>query len=160
MRHEWRGGIGCCLVPCTTPAHACQRSSESAAATWCSKPAAVHLHGKGRKQRCVPLWRPTAALVRRWQRSLGATAQDGFLLPNRIGAKLIRAKVTQRLDLAVAAAWRHLPSLAGRSISSHVIRHTTAMHLLQSGIDITSSRFGWGMKVPRPRTCMWRSIFP
>lgn len=98
---------------------------------------AVHLHGKGRKQRCVPLWRPTAALVRRWQRSLGATAQDGFLLPNRAGARMTRANVTQRLDLAVAAARRHLPSLADRSISPHVLRHTTAMHLLQSGVDIT-----------------------
>lgn len=98
---------------------------------------AVHLHGKGRKERCVPLWRPTVALVRRWQRSLGANAQDGFLLPNRAGAKMTRSNVTQRLDLAVAAAARHLPSLAARLISPHVIRHTTAMHLLQSGVDIT-----------------------
>ncbi|WP_244603049.1 tyrosine-type recombinase/integrase [Mesorhizobium delmotii] len=44
---------------------------------------AVHLHGKGRKERCVPLWRPTPALIRRWQRSLETDAQDGFLLPNR-----------------------------------------------------------------------------
>lgn len=98
---------------------------------------AVHLHGKGRKERCVPLWRPTAALIRRWRRSLGATAQDGALLPNRAGTKMTRSNVTQRLDLAVVAAGRHLPSLAGRSISPHVIRHTTAMHLLQSGVDIT-----------------------
>ncbi|QPB24212.1 tyrosine-type recombinase/integrase [Rhizobium sp. 007] len=99
--------------------------------------AAVHLHGKGRKERCVPLWRPTAALVRRWQRLAGANALDGFLLPNRAGGKMTRANVTQRLDLAVDAATRHLPSLAGRSISPHVIRHSTAMHLLQSGVDIT-----------------------
>ncbi|MEI2301227.1 tyrosine-type recombinase/integrase [Ensifer sp. MJa1] len=99
--------------------------------------AAVHLHGKGRKERCVPLWRPTAALVRRWQRLAGANALDGFLLPNRAGGKMTRANVAQRLDLAVDAATRHLPSLAGRSISPHVIRHSTAMHLLQSGVDIT-----------------------
>ncbi|NRP75792.1 Tyrosine recombinase XerD [Ensifer psoraleae] len=99
--------------------------------------AAVYLHGKGRKEPCVPLWRPTAALVRRWRRLGGVNAKDDFLLPNRAGGKMTRANVTQRLNLAVGAATRHLPSLAGRSISPHVIRHSTAMHLLQSGVDIT-----------------------
>jgi site-specific recombinase XerD len=98
---------------------------------------AVHLHGKGRKQRCVPLWQPTAALVRRWRRSLGTNADESFLLPNRSGSRMTRSNATQRLDLAVEGAARRLPSLRGRSISPHVIRHTTAMHLLQSGVDIT-----------------------
>jgi integrase/recombinase XerD len=45
--------------------------------------------------------------------------------------------VTQRLALAVAAAERQQPQLAGRTVSPHTIRHTTAMHLLQAGVDIT-----------------------
>jgi site-specific recombinase XerD len=98
---------------------------------------AVHLRGKGRKERCVPLWRPTAALVRRWRRRLSTSTAESFLLPNRSGGKMTRSNVTQRLDLAVEGAAEHHPALCGRSISPHMIRHTTAMHLLQSGVDIT-----------------------
>jgi site-specific recombinase XerD len=50
---------------------------------------------------------------------------------------MTRSNVTQRLDLAVEGAAEHHPALCGRSISPHMIRHTTAMHLLQSGVDIT-----------------------
>src|SRR3546814_9216798 len=50
---------------------------------------------------------------------------------------MTRANVAQRLDLAAVAAAGCLPSLRGRSISPHTIRHTTAMHMLQSGVDIT-----------------------
>ncbi|WP_339444761.1 tyrosine-type recombinase/integrase, partial [Pseudomonas hunanensis] len=48
-----------------------------------------------------------------------------------------RSAVTQRLALAVDHATRQQPQLAGRAISPHTIRHTTAMHLLQAGVDIT-----------------------
>src|SRR3546814_18477726 len=50
---------------------------------------------------------------------------------------MTRSNVAQRLDLAAVAAAGCLPSLRGRSISPHTIRHTTAMHMLQSGVDIT-----------------------
>jgi integrase/recombinase XerD len=98
---------------------------------------AVHLHGKGRKERSVPLWRPTAAVIRSWRRRLGETAVNNFLFPSRRGGMMTRSNVTQRLQLAVDIAARKLPALRDRSISPHTIRHTTAMHLLQSGVDIT-----------------------
>ena len=50
---------------------------------------------------------------------------------------MTRSNVTQRLALSVATAAERYPKLARRSISPHTIRHTTAMHLLQSGVDIT-----------------------
>ncbi|MDE0880809.1 MAG: tyrosine-type recombinase/integrase [Sphingomonas bacterium] len=48
-----------------------------------------------------------------------------------------RSNVTQRLDLAVAAAGLKHPGILEHSVTPHVVRHTTAMHLLQSGVDIT-----------------------
>jgi integrase/recombinase XerD len=97
----------------------------------------VHLHGKGRKQRTVPLWRATAALLRAWTRQLDSVAHGSPLFPNRGGKAMTRSNVTQRLALCVQAAAAERPHLLGRGISPHTIRHTTAMHLLQSGVDIT-----------------------
>ena len=56
------------------------------------------------------------------------------LLPNRNDHPMTRSNVTQRLDIAVARAAKVHVGLAKRSISPHTIRHTTAMHLLQSGV--------------------------
>ncbi len=98
---------------------------------------AVHLHGKGRKDRSVPLWRTTAQLLRNWRRRLGEPPTDTMLFPNRGGHRMTRSNVTQRLQLAVNAAAIKYPALSDRAVTPHVIRHTTAMHLLQSGVDIT-----------------------
>lgn len=98
---------------------------------------AVHLCGKGRKERSVPLWRPTAALIRSWRRQIGDPAGDSILFPNRSGGRMTRSNVTQRLGLAVAIAGRKYPGLLERPVTPHTVRHTTAMHLLQSGVDIT-----------------------
>lgn len=98
---------------------------------------AVHLHGKGRKDRSVPLWRATASLLRGWRRRLGEPPADSMLFPNRSGGRMTRSNVTQRLQLAREVAARKHPVLIDRVVTPHVIRHTTAMHLLQSGVDIT-----------------------
>jgi integrase/recombinase XerD len=98
---------------------------------------AVHLHGKGRKDRSVPLWRATASLLRGWRRQLGEPPADTILFPNRSGGRMTRSNVTQRLQLAVEGAGRKYPTLIDRPVTPHVIRHTTGMHLLQSGVDIT-----------------------
>lgn len=117
------------------------RVSEMIGARWgdvvLERQPAVHLHGKGRKDRSVPLWRETASLLRGWRRRLGEPSADAMLFPNRTGGRMTRSNVTQRLQLAVEGAARKLPTLIDRAVTPHVIRHTTAMHLLQSGVDIT-----------------------
>lgn len=96
--------------------------------------ACVHLHGKGRKQRAVPLWQSTVREVRAWLRCNPTLTGDAPLLPNRDGHAMTRRNVNERLDVAVAHAAQTHPSLAKRRVSPHTIRHSTAMHMLQSGV--------------------------
>ena len=97
---------------------------------------AVQLHGKGRKQRIVPLWKSTAKQLRAWLPRIDK-APNAPVFPNRAGKPITRSGVEHRLSLAVRAASKRCPSLTARPISPHTMRHTTAMHLLQSGVDIT-----------------------
>jgi site-specific recombinase XerD len=94
----------------------------------------VHLRGKGRKQRSTPLWKTTVQEIRAWLRRNPTLRTDAALLPNRDGHPMTRDNVRKRLEIAVARATDMHTSLAKRSISPHTIRHTTAMHLLQSGV--------------------------
>lgn len=98
--------------------------------------ASLRLHGKGRKERAVPLWKSTARLVRQWIQRIGGNP-DAALLPNAANGAMTRSGIAKRLAKAVRSAQGSVPSLRGRRISPHTIRHTTAMHLLQSGVDIT-----------------------
>ena len=94
----------------------------------------VHLHGKGRKLRSIPLWKSTVNEIRAWLRLNPVLRGEAALLPNRDGQAMCRSNVTQRLNLAVARATAEQPSLATKRVSPHTIRHTSAMHLLQSGV--------------------------
>ncbi len=96
--------------------------------------ACVHLHGKGRKERAVPLWKTTVQEIRAWLRLNPTLCAQAPLLPNRDGRAMTRCNVNQRLALAVASAISQEPSLASKRVSPHVLRHSTAMHLLQSGV--------------------------
>jgi site-specific recombinase XerD len=96
--------------------------------------ACVHLQGKGRKERAVPLWKTTVQEIRAWLRLNPIMRGEAPLLPNRAGQSMTRRNVTQRLELAVGRATAQQPALASKRVSPHVVRHTTAMHLLQSGV--------------------------
>ncbi len=102
--------------------------------TVCDGAACVHLQGKGRKQRSVPLWKTTAKEIRAWLRLNPTLRGEAVLLPARSGQAMTRCNVSQRLDLAVARAAVSLPHLAKKQISPHTLRHATAMHMLQSGV--------------------------
>lgn len=95
----------------------------------------IRLHGKGRKQRSLPLWKTTAKAVRDWLRLNPQLQAESPLLPRRDGEPMTRANVAQRLRLAVQIASRKYPDLASMSVSPHLVRHATAMCLLQSGVD-------------------------
>lgn len=110
--------------------------------------ACVHLHGKGRKQRAVPLWRSTVKHLKAWLKLNPQLGPSAPLLPNREGRAMTRGNVTQRLALAVRAATACQPQLAKRRISPHTVRHTTAMHLLQAGVDITVIALWLGHESP------------
>jgi site-specific recombinase XerD len=110
--------------------------------------ACVHLHGKGRKQRTVPLWRSTVKEVRAWLKLNPQLAATSALLPNRDGKAMTRSNVTQRLASAVRSAVKISGDLLKRRISPHTIRHTTAMHLLQSGVDISVIALWLGHESP------------
>jgi site-specific recombinase XerD len=96
--------------------------------------ACVHLHGKGRKLRSIPLWKSTVVEIRAWLRLNPLLRGEAPLLPNRDGRAMCRSNVTQRLSLAVTRATAEQPSLATKRVSPHTLRHTSAMHLLQSGV--------------------------
>jgi len=98
--------------------------------------AAVRVRGKGRKDRCVPLWKATAIMLTQWLTEISAD-EASPLFPNRYGHPLSRSGVEDRLHRAVNAATNRCPSLRHKNVSPHTLRHTTAMHLLQAGVDIT-----------------------
>ena len=110
--------------------------------------ACVHLLGKGRKQRSVPLWRSTVKSIRAWLKLNPQFDATSALLPNRDGNAMSRSNVIKRLALAVQVAAETYPNLAKRRISPHSIRHTTAMHLLQAGVDISVIALWLGHESP------------
>ncbi len=94
----------------------------------------VRCEGKGRKERAVPLTRATQAVLREWMRERGGRAEDP-LFPTRTGRRLSRDAVERRVTTHTAAAAKRCPSLRGKRISPHVLRHSAAMSLLHAGVD-------------------------
>ena len=96
----------------------------------------IEITGKGRKQRSLPLWKSMGKALKTHLASLPPDP-TAFVFTNRFGQRLSRSGAEKRLRLAVQRAIPACPSLRGRRISPHTLRHTTAMHLLQSKVDIT-----------------------
>jgi site-specific recombinase XerD len=107
----------------------------------------LRLHGKGRKQRTVPLWKETADEIRDWLKYADLRSEHP-LVPTRGGVAMTRTNVAERLALTVTTAIQQGPTLQGRKISPHTFRHTTAMHLLQAGVDITVIALWLGHESP------------
>jgi site-specific recombinase XerD len=100
-------------------------------------PAFVRLLGKGRKERLCPLLPQTARVVVRFLEAEGRQAEDpNPLFRNRRGEKLTRQGARYLLKKYLAEAAKTMPSLERRGISLHTLRHTKAMHLLQSGVPL------------------------
>ena len=94
----------------------------------------VACHGKGRKDRITPLTTSVTIVLRDWLAECGVDP-SASLFPNRRGGTLSRDAVEHRLAHYVGKASDGCPSLAGKTITAHVLRHTTAMRLLHAGVD-------------------------
>jgi site-specific recombinase XerD len=96
----------------------------------------AHLHviGKGRKERCTPLAKPTVAVLKTWIAE--PPRGDGrVLFPNARGTRLSPDGVHYLLVRHCMAAARVCPSLKDKRVTVHVLRHTMALDLLQAGVD-------------------------
>ena len=120
------------------------RVSEAADVRWDDlqlvPPRQVRLRGKGKKDRLLPLWRETAEALHR-QRGMAMSHDGQHVFVNRHGQPLTRdgiAYVLNKYALAVAAQDR--PTLAHTRVTPHVVRHSCAVALLQSGTDVTVIR--------------------
>jgi len=96
----------------------------------------VLIVGKGRKQRTCPLWSRTVQAIRALLDERGTCAPGEPLFLNVRGDRLSRSGVTNILSRLVARA--NVTPRHAKAVSPHVLRHTTAMHLLQTGVDITT----------------------
>jgi site-specific recombinase XerD len=94
----------------------------------------VRVIGKGRKERCTPLSQYTRAVLVAWLRDTPEAATRS-LFPNARGDRLSAHGVHYLLAKHVAAAAETCPSLKHKRVSPHVLRHTTAMDLLQAGVE-------------------------
>ncbi len=96
----------------------------------------IHVCGKGRRERVIPLWKETATALRAWMtlRTKKTMAPELFL--NAQGNAMTRSGFEYILSKYVEVASIKQPSLAKKRISPHVLRHTCAIHTLQATHDI------------------------
>lgn len=94
----------------------------------------VRCSGKGRKERMTPLSRRTAARLRWWLQQRRPAPHEP-LFPARHGAMLSRDAVERLLTKYTRTAMLCCPTLKDKAVSPHVLRHTTAVNLLQAGVD-------------------------
>jgi integrase/recombinase XerD len=101
----------------------------------------VELLGKGRKWRTCPLWENTANHLRQLiARQRPNAGKDDFVFVNRYGRPLSRSGIADIVQRYASKAAESLPSLQNRNVTPHTLRHTTAMHLLQSGVEVNVIR--------------------
>ncbi len=102
-------------------------------------PSTVKLTGKGQKARIVPLMSQTASLLGKYMddRYLRSPEKKAFpLFCNRMRQKLTRAGIAYILDKYVQSVKAHSSALLPEKVSPHSLRHSKAMHLLQSGVNL------------------------
>jgi len=102
-------------------------------------PRQVRLRGKGKKERVLPLWRETTNALHRL-RGIVRTGGQQHVFVNHQGQPLTRDGIAYILQKHASAASRKRPALARKRITPHVLRHSCAVALLQSGTDITVIR--------------------
>jgi integrase/recombinase XerD len=104
------------------------------ALTWQPTPT-IHIQGKGRRHRALPLWQQTAEDVRAWLAVRGAVAVPELFVSAQ-GRAMTRMGFTYLLRKYVQRAAQACPSLHGKHVSPHVLRHTCAMMIYQATGDL------------------------
>ncbi len=108
-----------------------------------ASPSTIKLTGKGNKSRIVPLMKPMTELLRQYlkENSLtGIHASDYPLFVNRSKKKLTRAGIAYIVKKYAGQAIKEAPELFPDRLSPHCFRHSKAMHLLQSGVNLVYIR--------------------
>jgi len=101
----------------------------------------IELLGKGRKWRTCPLWENTANHLRQFiARQRPNAGKDDFVFVNRYGRPLSRSGIADIVRRYARKAAESQPGLQNRKVTPHTLRHTTAMHLLQSGVEVNVIR--------------------
>lgn len=108
----------------------------------------VRCRGKGRKDRSTPLTRQTVSIVRAYLAERGGTPDDP-IFPGPRGAPLSRDAVRRLVERHTATAAQSCRSLSSKKTSPHVLRHTAAMRLLESGCDLATISLWLGHENPR-----------
>jgi integrase/recombinase XerD len=110
----------------------------------------IQATGKGRKQRITPLTMHTTDVLRRWNKER-AGGPDQPLFSTSRGRPLSRDAVALLVSRHAKTASHSCPTLATKTVSPHVLRHTAAMNLLHAGVD-TSSGSSWSRSIPEGRS--------
>lgn len=94
----------------------------------------IHVQGKGRKERCTPITQAVKAVLTAWMK-VPIVGDGTILFPNRRGARLSNDGIQYLLKKHLVSAGNVCPSLRSKRVTPHVLRHTSAMELLQAGVD-------------------------
>jgi len=101
-------------------------------------PLTITLTGKGRKTRTLPLWSQTLEHIQAYLQSREhAGIQSDHLFLNNKGEPITRFGIGRRIALHAKHAEKECPSLKELNITPHLFRHSTALHLIETGNDIT-----------------------
>ncbi|HVR22235.1 MAG TPA: tyrosine-type recombinase/integrase [Candidatus Polarisedimenticolia bacterium] len=95
----------------------------------------VLVHGKGRRERCLPLWKTTTSALRAWLATRGTVPVPELFVSAR-GESLTRSGFEYILHKHVRTAKQHCPSLTTKRVHPHVLRHTCALTVLQATKDL------------------------
>jgi integrase/recombinase XerD len=97
--------------------------------------ASILVHGKGRRQRSLPMWKVTVTAIRAWLAVRGTVLTPELFLNSR-GQPMTRSGFEYILSKHVQSATKNCPSLLNKRVSPHVLRHTCALTVLQATKDL------------------------